>query len=60
MKVIVRELEACEWAEQVHKGRPVRTIARRARHYDLVMPDAIWRDCRERDALARRAAGAQP
>ncbi|MDP3824022.1 MAG: hypothetical protein Q8R33_21335 [Burkholderiales bacterium] len=34
MKVIVRELEGSECAEQPHKGRPVRTIVLRALLYD--------------------------
>jgi hypothetical protein len=34
MKVIVRELEGSECAEQPHKGRPVRTIVQSQRHYD--------------------------
>jgi hypothetical protein len=55
MKVIVRELEGSEWVEQAHKGRAVRTIVRRAAHYDLVMPDTAW--TRAASAL-RRARGA--
>jgi hypothetical protein len=34
MKVIVRELEGDECAEQPHKERPVRTIVRRPLLYD--------------------------